>query len=220
MYKGVEGEYEGRHEETGPTQITTAGKPPPQAGDLLLMYYDHMPTRPTSESDPFQPVGKILDQDGKDVSARDRSDDGTIIIRRNREVGHNYFFGSLPQLPWHKITCPQCNGRRTVPIPGDLGYYRYCELCEGQGEVKSFVGRKYVKRLIEYQGEHIWRVAHPDPIEIETLDGFEPIDFKSASQIQATWFPLCLKMECVISPTRGHLSDEPIPVDFEIKTDL
>ena len=61
-------------------------------------------TKPTSESDPFQPVGKILDQDGGDVSARDRSDDGTIIIRRNREIGHNYTFGQFPLAPWKRPT--------------------------------------------------------------------------------------------------------------------
>jgi len=71
---------------------------------------------------------------------------------------------------------------------------------------------------VEYEGEHIWRVAHPDPTMVEARDGFEPINFESASQIQATWFPLCLKIECVLSKTLGHLSDEPIPVDFEIPT--
>ncbi len=101
--------------------------------------------KPTSESDPFQPAGLVIDQEGKDVSARDRSDDGTIIIRRNREVGHNYFFGSLPQLPWHKVTCPKCNGRTTVPIEGAEEYTRYCDLCEAEGEVKSLVSRKYLK---------------------------------------------------------------------------
>ena len=107
-----------------------------------------MPTtnKPISESDPFQPSGMILDQDGKDVSARDRSNDGTIIIRRNREVGHNYFFGSLPQLPWHKVECPKCEGRTTVPIEGSEVYTRYCDLCEGQGEVKSSVSKKYLKQ--------------------------------------------------------------------------
>jgi len=110
-----------------------------------------MPTdaRPTSESDPFQPVGKILDQDGQDVSARDRSDDGTIIIRRNREIGHNYHFGSLPRMPWHKVECPKCRGRGIIPIKGAEEYSNYCDLCEAEGKVKSSVSKRYLRELIK-----------------------------------------------------------------------
>lgn len=102
-------------------------------------------TKPTSESDPFQPAGTILDQEGKDVSARDRSDDGTIIIRRNREIGHNYWFGSLPAMPWHKVTCPKCKGRGSIPINRAEEYTRYCDLCEAEGEVKASVRKRYLK---------------------------------------------------------------------------
>lgn len=46
------------------------------------------------------PKGKILRPDGTDVSTRDRSDDGAIILRRGVEKGHNYVFGSFPLAPW------------------------------------------------------------------------------------------------------------------------
>lgn len=69
---------------------------------------------------------------------------------------------------------------------------------------------------VTYEGEHIWKVAHPDPTMIETLDGFEPIDFVSADQVQASVFPLCLKVECVIGESRGILSDEPVPINFDV----
>ena len=102
-----------------------------------------MNIKSVSESDPFQPTGKILAPDGTDVSDRDRSDDGTIVIRRNREVGHNYFFGNWPTLPWHKVECPKCRGRGTVPIEESPEYTRYCDLCEASGKVKEAVRKKF-----------------------------------------------------------------------------
>lgn len=48
-------------------------------------------------------TGKVLRPNGSDVSDRDRSKDGTIIVRRGREEGHNYFFGSIPEMPWVRM---------------------------------------------------------------------------------------------------------------------
>jgi hypothetical protein len=97
-----------------------------------------------------QPKGKILKPDGTDVSDRDRSDDGTIIVRKNREPGHNYFFGQNPDLSNMKTDCPKCGGCgfvtsfgkiETMPVIDDV----HCDLCDGKGRVKVSVRKKYLR---------------------------------------------------------------------------
>lgn len=86
------------------------------------------------------PIGKIVDKDGKDVSSRDRTGDGTIVVRRGLEKGHNYKFGSLPAMPWHMVECPQCGGLGMIDGPGID-----CDLCDREGEVRYFRAKKYIK---------------------------------------------------------------------------
>lgn len=67
-----------------------------------------------------------------------------------------------------------------------------------------------------YEGEHIWRVTSPNPRLVEGFDGkVRPLDFEDVDQIQAAVKPMCIQVLCVVSPTRGYLSDEPIPVKFD-----
>lgn len=88
------------------------------------------------------PIGKIVDKDGKDVSARDRTGDGTIVVRRGLEKGHNYKFGQMPPMPWHMAECPKCEGHGTME---SLHTWLRCDLCYGEGEVRYFRAKKYIK---------------------------------------------------------------------------
>jgi hypothetical protein len=98
-----------------------------------------------------QPAGKILKPDGTDVSGRDRSDDGTIIIRKKREPGHDYFFGRLPAMPWHKVDCPNCEGYGFVIIGGKVDGVVVmddviCDVCNGNRKIT-------VKKKREFENE-------------------------------------------------------------------
>lgn len=99
------------------------------------------------------PDGKIIRSDGTDVSNRDRSKDGTIILRRGREAGHNYFFGGW-RLPWHLVDCPKCGGRGLVTLGEwdedgdgqiDADIVTRCDLCLGVGEVKQAEAKRYLR---------------------------------------------------------------------------
>lgn len=68
---------------------------------------------------------------------------------------------------------------------------------------------------VVYEGEHIWHVKNPDfELIIDEDSEARPPDFKHSHQVQASVFPLCVKVECVISKTSGILTDKPIAVRF------
>ena len=66
---------------------------------------------------------------------------------------------------------------------------------------------------VVYEGEQIWHVTNTDfKLVIDVGGEVRPPNFTNANQTQASVFPLCVKIECVISKTQGILSDEPIAV--------
>ena len=66
---------------------------------------------------------------------------------------------------------------------------------------------------VYYEGEHIWRVQNPKFRLVVTHDGnVHPTDYQHSNQIQASIFPLCVLMDCILSSTKGILTDEPIEV--------
>ena len=111
----------------------------------------------------IDPAGKIIRPDGTDVSNRDRSDDGAIILRRGVEKGHTYKFGRWPTMPWKLLECPKCLGQGTTsiqrmitkdmaidagepemegqPIPEEID----CDLCDGECEVMAWRATRWLK---------------------------------------------------------------------------
>ncbi len=67
-----------------------------------------------------------------------------------------------------------------------------------------------------YEGENLWHVINPDFNLVISGDGsVGPDDAMSANQTQMSVAgPLCVKVNCVISKTRGLLSDGPILVSL------
>ena len=90
------------------------------------------------------PVGKVLKPDGTDVSKRDRSDDGAIILRRGVEKGHNFKFGSWSDMPWKFMQCPKCNGTGEI-VHEDMESSRDCDLCCASGETMVWKAKKWMK---------------------------------------------------------------------------
>ena len=87
------------------------------------------------------PTGKIVRPDGTDVSSRDRSDDGAIILRRGLEAGHNYKFGNWPMMPWKFCQCPKCNGTGEIVMENS----RDCDLCYASGETMVWKAKAWLK---------------------------------------------------------------------------
>ena len=84
------------------------------------------------------------------------------------------------------------------------------------GYVQWMCPRCKVVYNVLYEGENIWHVDNPDFRLVVAGDGsVGPENIMSANQTQfSVAGPLCLLVDCVISKTRGLLSDEPIPVDL------
>lgn len=60
-----------------------------------------------------------------------------------------------------------------------------------------------------YEGEQVWQVKNPDfSLVIDQAGNVRPQDFAHSNQTQASTFPLCVKVECVISKTQGILREE------------
>lgn len=58
-------------------------------------------------------------------------------------------FGQHPVMPWHMVECPKCDGvgwfeKQRSADPQDT-VLDDCNLCEGEGEVRQFRAREWIK---------------------------------------------------------------------------